>query len=137
MGCTSKDTFIGETENRISRRLPLYTKLLHVNDSVGLDDLIDQSTHFMLIHCPNLIEPVFVTLFKPFKLILQLFELLGELLVIVSQLDVFSVKVLALTVKLFLHGSKDIFVATLFGLERVDSVIIHFLTLLQHLVIKL
>lgn len=113
------------------------TKLLHVNDSVCLDDFIDQSTHLMLIHSPNLVESVFIALFKPLKLILQFFELLGKLLVVVSQLDVFSVKVFALTVKLFLDGSKDIFVATLFCLERVNGVVIHFLTLLKHLVIEL
>ena len=53
-----------------------------MNDSVSLNDLVDQGPHLMLIHRPYLIEAVLVTLFKPLELVLQLLELLCKLLVV-------------------------------------------------------
>ena len=62
----------------------------------------------MLIHGPDLIESIFIALFESLELILQFFELLGELLIILSELDIRLLILLALSVKLLLHSAEDI-----------------------------
>lgn len=69
------------------------SQLLHMDYSIRLNDLIDECTHLMLIHGPDLIEPVFIRLLKTLEFVLQFLELLGEFFVVVSELDVFFLEV--------------------------------------------
>jgi hypothetical protein len=57
---------------------------LNMDNSIGLNDLVNESSNFMLIHCPYFIKSIFITLFKSLELILKLFELFGELFIVIS-----------------------------------------------------
>lgn len=128
---------ISKSEDWIRRRFPLYAKLLHVNDSISLNDLVYKSSHFMLVHGPNFIETVLITLLKTFELILEFLELLCELLVIICKLDILLLEIFALLVKLFFDSSKNVLVPSLLGLESIDSIRIDLFPFLKHLMIEL
>jgi len=108
-----------------------------VDDAVGLDDLVDEGADLVLVHGPDLVEPVLVGLLKALELVLQLLELLRELLVVVRQLDVLTLVVLALTIELLLHCPKNVLVTALLGLEGVDGVVVDLFALLEDLVVEL
>ena len=84
----------------------------------------------MLIHGPNLVETVLVTLLKTLEFVLELLELLGKLFVVVSKLNVLSLEVLGLTVELLLYCAENILVASLLSLEGVDCRVVDLFTLL-------
>lgn len=126
-----------EAENGIGGRLPVDAELLHVDDAVGLNDLVDEGAHLVLVHGPNLVKPVLVRLFKALELVLQLLELLRELLVVVGQLDVLSLVVLALTIKLLFHCPKNVLVTALLGFEGVNGVAVDLFALLEYFMVEL
>lgn len=90
----------------------------------------------MLIHGPDLIEAVFVALFKTFEFVLKLLKLLCELFVVLCQLNILLLEVFALSVKLFLDRAKYVLIPSFFRLERVDCDVVDLFTLLKHLVIE-
>lgn len=108
-----------------------------MDDSVSLDDLVDQLPHFVLVHRPNLIESVLIRLFETLELVLQLLELLSELLVVLSQLDVLLLIVLALSLKLVLDSSEDVSVPSVLVLQTTDCVGVNLFSLLQDFVVEL
>ena len=108
-----------------------------MDNTISLNDLVDESAHFMLVHGPDLVETVLIALLKTLELVLELLELLGELLVVVSELDVLPLEVLGLAVELLLDCAEDVLVATLLGLERVDGRVVDLFALLQYLVVEL
>ena len=131
------NALFGESEDGISRRLPGNTKLLHVNNTIGLNDFIDKSADFMLIHGPYLVKAVFIALLEPLELVLQLFELLGELLIVISELDVISLVLLALPLELLLDSSEYVLISSLLGLETGDRVVVDFFSLFEDLEVEL
>jgi len=130
-------TLLGEAEDGVGGWLPGDTELLHVNDTVGLDDLVNECTHLVLIHRPDLVEAILVTLFEAFEFILEFLELLGEFLVVVGELDVLALKILGLSFELLLDCAEYILVAALLGLERCDGVAVDLFPLLEDLVVEL
>jgi len=93
--CSSTlNTLFREAEDGISGCFPVDAKLLHVNDSISLNNFVDESTDFMFIHCPDFVETIFIALFKALKFILKFLKLLCELLIVFSQLDVLPLEVL-------------------------------------------
>lgn len=80
--------------------------MLHVDDSIGLNDLVDHGTNLVFIHSPNLIESVLVRLLKSLELILQLLIELGELFVLDSQVNIFLLVVSTLILKLLNNCTK-------------------------------
>jgi len=108
-----------------------------VNNTIGLNNLVDKCTNFMFIHRPDFIEAILVTFFESLEFVLELFELLSELLVVVSELDVLSLVLLALSLKLFLDSPEYILVPSLLSLETRDSVIIDLFPLLEDLEVEL
>jgi hypothetical protein len=83
-----------EAKDRVSRCFPVDAKLLHVNDSISLNNFVDESTNFMFIHCPDFVETIFIALFKALKFILKFLELFCELLIVFSQLNVHILEIL-------------------------------------------
>jgi len=134
---TSLNALFGESEDGISRRLPGNTKLLHVNNTIGLNDFIDKSADFMLIHGPDLVKAVFIALLEPLELVLELLELLGEFLIVVSKLDVVSLVLLALPLELLLDSSEYVLISSLLGLETGDRVIVDLFSLFEDLEVEL
>ncbi len=59
---------------------------------VCLNDLLDDGFGFLLVHLPNLADPVVVAFFKPLILLLKLFEHLSEVLEFFSTLHVLPLK---------------------------------------------
>jgi hypothetical protein len=134
---TSLNALFGESEDWISRRLPGNTKLLHVNDTISLNNFVNKSADFMLIHGPDLVKAVFIALLEPLELVLELFELLGELLIVVSELDVISLVLLALSLELLFDSSEDVLISSLLGLETGDSVVVDLFSLFEDLEVEL
>lgn len=107
-----------------------------MNNSVCLDNLVDECTHFMLIHGPNFVEPVLITLLEALKLILKFLELLGELLVIVSKFNVVSLEVLALAIELLFDCTQYILISSLLCLQRIDCHTVDLFTFLEYLIVE-
>lgn len=108
-----------------------------MNNAIGLYNLVDESTNFVLIHRPNFIEAILITLFKSLEFVLKLLELLGELLVVISKLDVLSLVLLALSLKLFLDSSEYVLVSSFLGLETSDGIVVDLFSLLENLQVEL
>lgn len=127
---------IGEAENRIGWWLPSDTKLLNMDYSISLNDLVNQSSDLMLVHSPNFIEPILIALLESLEFVLQLLELLSKLLVVFSQLNVILLIHLALSIELLLHGSEYVSTPSVFVLKASYCVGVHLLSFFQHLVIE-
>ena len=108
-----------------------------MNNSIRLDDLIDKCTDFVLIHGPDLVEPILVTLLESLELVLEFLKLLGELLVVISQLDVLFLEIFALFVKLLFDSSEYVLIPPLLSLKPINSITIDLLPLLEYLMIEL
>lgn len=91
----------------------------------------------MLIHGPDLVKAVFIALFEPLELVLELFELLGKLLIVISELDVISLVLLALPLELLFDSSKDVLISPLLGLETGYSVVVNLFSLFEYLEVEL
>lgn len=91
----------------------------------------------MLIHGPDLVKAVFIALLEPLELVLELLELLGEFLIVVSKLDVVSLVLLALPLELLLDSSEYVLISSLLGLETGDRVIVDFFSLFEDLEVEL
>ena len=76
-----------------------------MNDLVGVADLLNQVTSLSIIHTPDFLDAPFISLFKPFKSLLELDELIREKLVL---LRVLSVQILCLRL---LHPELLMFIA--------------------------
>ena len=59
---------------------------------VCLNDFLHDCFGFLFIHLPNLANPVVVTFFKPFVLLLKFFEHLSEVLEFFSAFDILSLE---------------------------------------------
>ena len=90
--CASNLSVVELCEDWISWRLPFDVELLAVDYFVCLNDLLNDGFGFLLVHLPNLADPVVVAFFKPLVLLLKLFEHLSEVLEFFSALDVFPLK---------------------------------------------
>jgi len=88
------NTLLSKTEDGISRGLPVNTELLHMNDSISLDNLVYKCTNLTLVHGPDFFKAILVTLLESLEFVLQLLKLFGEFLIIVSELDIVSLEVL-------------------------------------------
>lgn len=91
----------------------------------------------MLIHGPDLVKAVFIALFEPLELVLELFELLGELLIVISELDIFSLVLLALPLEFLFYSSQDVLISSLLGLETGDCVVVNLFPLFKDLEVEL
>ena len=58
-------------KNWISWWLPCNSKLLNMNDSITILNLLTNSHYFVLVHWPNFIKSILVTFFKTLKLFLE------------------------------------------------------------------
>lgn len=108
-----------------------------MNDSVSLYNLVDESTDFMFIHGPDFVKTIFIALFKALEFILKFLELFSELLIVIGQLDVISLEILRLSLKLFFNRSQYVLIASIFSFQRCNCVAVDLFSLLQYLVIKL
>ena len=59
-----------------------------MDDFIGMHNLLDQVSGFLVIHRPDLLDPVVVRFLKSLVLLLQVLEPCSELLVLVGQLNV-------------------------------------------------
>ena len=62
----------------VTRRLPFDRKLLQMDDLVRVHDLLDEIAGFLIVHGPNLLNPLVIGNFKLFKALLELDELISE-----------------------------------------------------------
>ncbi len=76
-----------------------------MHNSVSFDDLSDQSSDFLLVHGPDLIESVLITLYEPLKLVLKLLELDRKLFIVFSQLHILLLVEKALRIEFLLNSS--------------------------------
>lgn len=65
-------------------------KLLHVDNSVSMHDLLDQTACLHIVHGPDVLNPGVVALFKPLILELEVLEQRSKLLVLLSELLVYN-----------------------------------------------
>ena len=84
----SHSTSLTLHEDRVRGRFPGDTKLLHMNNFICIHDLVDESSNFVLVHFPDVIDSLLVRLLKSSELFLQLLELFSESLVLLGQLHV-------------------------------------------------
>ena len=127
---------ISEAKDRVCRWLPSNTQLLHVNHTICLNNLVNQSSDLVFIHGPDLIKAILIRLLKALELVLEFTELLGELLVVFGKLHVVLLVVLGLGFELVFNCTQDVFVAAILVFKTIDSIGIHFFTLFEHFVIK-
>ena len=124
------NTLFRKAEDGVSWCLPVDAKLLHVNDSVSLNNLVDECADFMLIHGPNFVKTIFIAFFKALEFILKFLELLSELLIVIGQFDVISLEILRLSLKLFFNCSQNVLVASIFSFKRCYCVAVDLFSLL-------
>ena len=91
----------------------------------------------MLIHGPDLVKAVLVTLLESLEFVLQLLKLFGEFLIIVSELDVLALKVFRLSLELLLNCTQYVLIASLFGLEGGNCVAVDLFSFLKYLMVEL
>ena len=108
-----------------------------MNDSVTVLDLITQSTDLILIHRPNLIESILVTLFEPLIFLLEKQEVSGKLLIILChRLVVFCIS-LCLGSESNSNVSENIFVLSFSLLETLDSGLVHLFSFSEDSVVEI
>lgn len=113
---------ICKAKDGISGWLPSDTQLLHMDNTISLDDLVDQSTDLIFIHGPDLIEAVLIRLLKTLEFVLELTELLCKLLIVFGKLHVVLLIVLGLGLELVFHSTQDVLVAAILVFQAVDGV---------------
>lgn len=91
----------------------------------------------MFIHCPDFVETIFIALFKPLKFILKFLELLCELLIVIGQLDVISLEILLLSLKLFFNCSQNVLATSIFSFKRSNCIAVDLFSLFENLVVEL
>ena len=77
-----------EGEERVPRWLPLDRELLEVDDFVGVHKFFNKVAGLGIVHCPDLLNALVVSLFEPLETLLQLDELISEQLILLGQLRV-------------------------------------------------
>jgi hypothetical protein len=92
-------------EDWISGPFPRNRQLLEMNHFITVHDFLNQLTCLFVIHRVNLTDAAFVSLLETLVLCLQLFEVLSERLVFLSQVDILLLVGALLIHKPFLDGS--------------------------------
>jgi hypothetical protein len=107
-----------------------------MNDSVTVLNLLTESHGLILVHGPNLIESVFITLLKSFKLLLKKQEFFGELLILLCSISILLAIPLILRIKSNFNGCKYFLELSLLSLETLDLDAVYLFSFVQDSVIE-
>ena len=117
-------------------RLPLDRELLQVNDLVSVHDLLDKITRLLIVHRPDLLDLLVVSLFELLKALLKLDELVCEQLVVLCEGGVEILGICHLDIELNLIISETIFVLIQFQLQALLLLVKDCLALIENLVVE-
>ena len=116
--------------------LPLDRELLQVNDLVSVHDLLDKITRLLIVHRPDLLDLLVVSLFELLKALLKLDELIGEQLVLLSVVHVSVLGLSLLNLELDDLFTKLLRVLVQLRLETLHLLCEDKLALSEHIVIE-
>ena len=74
-----------EGKELVPRWLPLNRELLEVDDLVGVHELLNEVTGLGIVHSPDLLDTLIISLFEPFETFLELDELISEDLIFLGE----------------------------------------------------
>jgi len=74
----------------ISRGLPLDRKLLEVDDLVSVHNFLDKVASLLIVHRPDLLDALVISLLEPLEALLEFDELVSEKLVVLGVVSVFG-----------------------------------------------
>ena len=69
----------------VPRWLPLNRELLKVDDLVSVHELLNKVTGLGIVHGPDLLNTLIISLFEPFKTFLELDELISKDLIFLCE----------------------------------------------------
>ena len=108
-----------------------------MNNSITVLDLLAKCHGFILVHGPDLVEPVFIALFKSLKFLLEKQELFCKLFIIFGCISILLGVPLILSIKSLLDSCEDLLELSLLLLEGLDLNIIDLLSFSKDSVVKL
>ena len=69
----------------VPRWLPLNRELLEVDNLVSVHELLNEVTGLGIVHSPDLLNTLIISLFEPFETFLELDELISEDLIFLRE----------------------------------------------------
>ena len=125
-----------EGEERVPRRLPLDRELLQVDDLVRVHDFLDEVAGLLVVHRPNLLDALVVRLLKLLEALLQLDELVGEELVVLSVQRVLVLRLRLLVLELLELLAQALRVLVKLRLEALLLLLEDLLALVEYVVVE-
>ena len=108
-----------------------------MDDSIAILDLVAQSTDLILIHRPDLVESILITLFKPLVFLLEEKEVSGKLLVVLGhRLVVFGIS-RSLSSESNSNVSEDVLILSFSLLKTLDSGLVDLFSFSQNSVVEI
>ena len=107
-----------------------------MNDLVSVHNLLDEITRLLIVHRPDLLDLLVVSLFELLKALLKLDELVCEQLVVLGEGGVEILGISHLDIELYLIISKTIFVLVQFKLQALLLLVENCLALIENLIVE-
>lgn len=107
-----------------------------MNDLVSVHNLLDEITRLLIVHRPDLLDLLVVSLFELLKALLKLDELVCEQLVVLGEGGVEILGISHLDIELYLIISKTIFVLIQLKLQALLLLVENCLALIENLIVE-